>query len=189
MAKLNGADYLLLLLYLNDKEPILGAVRLIKMMFLFNKEIAPLLKNDGLESDNLPEFISYNYGPFSKDVYEQIELFKGIRFIQVSNIKAQEEFIEVDDFEEMSYVDGVDNKGYELKNDGTYYKYNILKLGENYVSEEILPCVGTKEKRLLEEFKKKITTLPPKQLLKYVYSKYPEYTEKSLIKDKVLADE
>ena len=52
MAKLNGADYLLLLLYLNNKEPILGAVRLEKMMFLFNMEIAPILKEKGLESDD-----------------------------------------------------------------------------------------------------------------------------------------
>lgn len=48
MAKLNGADYLLLLLYLDNKKPILGAIRLEKMMFLFNMEIAPILKEKGL---------------------------------------------------------------------------------------------------------------------------------------------
>ena len=70
--KLNGADYLLLLLYLDNKSPILGAIRLEKMMFLFNNEIAPRLKETGLDSDKLPEFIAYNFGPFSKDVYEQV---------------------------------------------------------------------------------------------------------------------
>lgn len=189
MAKLNGADFLLLLLFLNNKEPILGAIRLEKMMFLFNMEIAPLLKEKGLESDKLPDFFAYNYGPFSKDVYEQVELFKGIKFIQVIDLKATEELVEVDDLEEMSFVDEMKNKGYELKTDGTFYKYSLLKTGENYVVENILPSISTEQKALLEAFKKKITSLYPKQLLKYVYSKYPSYTTKSLIKNEVLDDE
>ena len=82
--KLIGADYLLLLLYLNEKEPIKGAVRLTKMMFLFEKQIAPVLKEKGLESDKLPEFFAYNYGPFSKDIYQQLDLFKSINFIEES---------------------------------------------------------------------------------------------------------
>ena len=67
-AKLLGSDYLLLLLYINDKEPIKGSVRLMKMMFLFNEQIAPALKKKGLDSEKLPDFIAYNYGPFSKDL-------------------------------------------------------------------------------------------------------------------------
>jgi hypothetical protein len=48
MSKLIGSDYLLLLLYLDNKKPIKGAIRLTKMMFLFNEEIAPYLKKKGL---------------------------------------------------------------------------------------------------------------------------------------------
>lgn len=194
MAKLNGADYLLLLLYLNNKEPILGAVRLEKMMFLFNMEIAPILKEKGLESDKLPGFIPYNFGPFSKDVYEQAELFKGIKFIQITDLKATEEMVEVDDLEEMSYedvsfVNEMTSKGYKLKTDGTYYKYSLLKMGENYVVDNILPSVSEEQKALLEMFKRKITSIYPKQLLKYVYSKYPDYTTDLLVKNEVLDDE
>lgn len=189
MAKLNGADYLLLLLFLNDKEPIYGAIRLEKMMFLFNMEIAPELKKIGLDSYKLPEFFAYNYGPFSKDVYEQIELFKGIKFVQVTDLKAKEEFAEVDELEEISFIDELTNKGYQLKPDGNYYKYTLLKLGENYVREQILPQATQEQLALLEKFKRKITSLYPRQLLKYVYSKYPDYTKKSLIKDEVLDDD
>lgn len=189
MSKINGSDYLLLLLYLNDKKPIYGAIRLEKMMFLFNMEIAPALKKIGLEADKLPEFIAYNYGPFSKDVYEQIELFKGIKFVQVVDLKAKEEFAEVDELEEMSFIDELTNKGYQLKSDGNYYKYTLLKLGESYVKEHILPGINQEQIALLEEFKRKITSLYPRQLLKYVYSKYPDYTTKSLIKNEVLDDD
>lgn len=188
-AKLNGADYLLLLLFLNQKQPIMGAIRLTKMMFLFEKEIAPALKAKGLESDNLPGFIAYNFGPFSKDVYEQVELFRGIKFIQVTNIKAGEEMGEVDDLEEAPFTDEMSNYGYALNTDGKYYKYQILTTGERYVLETIMPCITQEQESILSSFKRKITSLSPKQILKYVYTKYPEYAANSLIKDEVLDNE
>lgn len=187
--KLNGADYLLLLLYLNDKQPILGAIRLTKMMFLFEKEIAPILKKEGLDSENLPDFFAYNFGPFSKDVYEQVELFKGIKFIQVTNINANEEMAEVDDLEESLYIDEMKNCGYKLNSDGKYYKYQILSTGERYVVEKIKQNITEKQEAILSAFKSKITSLSPKQILKYVYTKYPDYAENSLIKEEVLDDE
>lgn len=187
--KLNGADYLLLLLYLNNKQPIYGAIRLTKMMFLFQKEIAPILKGKGLDSENLPGFIAYNFGPFSKDVYEQVELFKGIKFINVINKITDEEMAEVDDLEESAFIDEMNNRGYALNTDGKYYKYSILVTGEKYVEEKILPIVTSEQQSILESFKSKITALSPKQILKYVYTKYPEFAENSLIKDEVLDDE
>ena len=83
---LTGADALLLLLFLDNQTPIDGAVRLTKMMFLFENEIAPVLKTKNIELDNLPEFFAYNYGPFSKDIYEQLELFSSIKFIKINRI-------------------------------------------------------------------------------------------------------
>nr|MBQ4457047.1 hypothetical protein [Clostridia bacterium] len=189
MAKLNGADYLLLLLYLNNKKPIYGAIRLEKMMFLFKEEIMPMMKKPGTDSAILPEFIAYNFGPFSKDVYEQIELFKGIRFVQVTDLKSTEEFDEADDWEELPYDNEFSSKGYARRTDGCYYKYSLLKLGSDYVEAEIIPNVTRNDIEILEKFKERITALYPKQLLKYVYTKYPEYTTESLIKDEVLDDD
>lgn len=187
--KLNGADYLLLLLYLNEKKPIYGAIRLTKMMFLFNEEIAPLLKKSGAKCQKLPEFIAYNYGPFSKDVYEQIELFRGIKFIQVTDIKAQEEMAEVDDWEEMAFTEEVSSQGYSLNTNGSYYRYQLLSTGERFVKENIINQLTAEQINILSQFKQKITELSPKQILKYVYTKYPKYTEKSLIKKEVLDNE
>ena len=68
-SKMTGADYLLLLLYLDNCSAINGAIRITKMMFLFNMEIAPVLKKKGvsIRDEDLPKFSAYNYGPFSKD--------------------------------------------------------------------------------------------------------------------------
>ena len=187
--KLNGADYLLLLLYLDNKSPILGAIRLEKMMFLFNNEIAPRLKETGLDSDKLPEFIAYNFGPFSKDVYEQVELFKGIGFLQVINLKAKEELIEADDWEEGPFSKELDYTGFQLNEEKRYYKYQMLDLGADYVSKKICPELTAEQLTMLLQFKKKITSLSPKQILRYVYTKYPDFTSNSLIKNEVFDDD
>lgn len=187
--KLNGADYLLLLLCLDNRAPIYGAIRLEKMMFLFNEEIAPRLKETGLDSDKLPGFISYNFGPFSKDVYEQVELFKGIGFLQVTDLKAGEELIEADDWEEGPFDEELRYSGFQLNEEKRYYKYQMLKLGEEYVNSKIIPELTPEQLSMLLQFKKKITSLSPKQILRYVYTKYPKYTSNSLIKDEVFDDD
>ncbi len=187
---LNGADYLLLLLYLNNKRPILGAVRLTKMMFLFNEEISQELKKKGLESTNLPSFIAYNYGPFSKDVYEQVELFRGIGFIKVANINAREDMAEVDDWEEQPFIDEMISQDDDVLNqDGKYLKYEIAPTGCRFVEEKLLNDLSPEQMELLRKFKSKITSLSPKQILKYVYTKFPQYAKNSLIKHEVLGDE
>lgn len=187
--KLNGADYLLLLLCLDNRAPIYGAIRLEKMMFLFNEEIAPRLKETGLDSDKLPGFKSYNFGPFSKDVYEQVELFKGIGFLQVTDLKAREELIEADDWEEGPFDEELRYSGFQLNEEKRYYKYQMLKLGEEYVNSKIIPELTPEQLSMLLQFKKKITSLSPKQILRYVYTKYPKYTSNSLIKDEVFDDD
>ncbi len=189
--KLTGADALLLLLFLDNQTPIDGAVRLTKMMFLFENEIAPILKNNGIILDNLPEFFAYNYGPFSKDIYEQLELFSNIDFIKINNLKAKEELVEVDDWQEQPFENETveSEKDIELDEDGKYYQYVIEDLGISFVNDEIIPNVSEDAIKLLTDFKKKIVSLSPKAILKYVYTNYPEYTKNSVIKDEVLGSE
>ena len=188
---LTGADALLLLLFLDNQTPIDGAVRLTKMMFLFENEIAPVLKTKNIELDNLPEFFAYNYGPFSKDIYEQLELFSSIKFIKINNLKAKEELVEVDDWQEQPFENETveSEKDAELDEDGKYFQYVIEKMGISFVKERILPNVSNDIIQLLTDFKKKINSLSPKAILKYVYTNYPDYTKNSVIKDEVLGSE
>lgn len=190
--KLNGADYLLLLLYVDKKKPIKGAVRLMKMMFLYEKEIATILKAKGLDSEKLPAFIAYDYGAFSKDVYEQVELFKSIKFIIIKDIMATEEMAEVDDLEDEPFIDELYLRDSKVRRiDGKYYEYRIAKNGADYVEQRIIGegLISTEQLQILEQFKKKINSLSPKQILRYTYTKYPEYTANSLIKKEVFGDD
>ena len=189
VVKLNGADYLLLLLYLDNKKPIKGAIRLTKMMYLFEQEIKPILKKSGIDSENLPSFIAYNFGPFSKDLYEQIDFFTNIKFIKTKDIKA-EEMGEVDDWRG-EWFDGVGdpiNMGYAM-DDSKYMSYELEELGEKYVENKILILLTSEQIKLLEDFKKKIVKTSSKNILRYVYTKYPKSAENSLIKKDILGDD
>ncbi len=189
--KLTGADALLLLLYLDNQSPIDGAIRMIKMMFLFEKEIAPAIKKKGLDTEKLPDFFAYNYGPFSKDVYEQLDLFSSIKFIRIDNLKAKDEFIEVDDWQDQPFINEIyeTDTDADFDGDGKYYRYSLEELGANYVKEHISENIPDESIRLLTDFKRKIVSLSPKAILKYVYTNYPDYTKKSVIKDEVLGSE
>lgn len=187
-SKLLGSDYLLILLYINDRKPIKGAVRLMKMMFLFNKQIAPLLKEGGLDSERLPEFIAYNYGPFSKDLYEQVDLFTGIGFMKIRDLNETEEMSGVDNIVEKEFIDECYEDEEETKSENSFREYSITDLGSGFVEEQLLTKLTQPQLGLLQQYKKKITEMTLKQLLHYVYTRYPEYTEKSLIKNEVLND-
>lgn len=187
-SKLLGSDYLLLLLYINGKEPIKGSVRLTKMMFLFNEQIVPVLKRNGLESEKLPEFIAYNYGPFSKDLYEQVDLFTGIGFMQVRDLNETEEMSGVDNIVEKEFVDECYEDDEETKSENSYREYCITDIGSGFVESELLGKLTSSQLGLLRQYKKKITEMTMKQLLHYVYTRYPQYAEKSLIKDEVLGN-
>ena len=189
-ASLNGSDYLLLLLFLREKTPIKGAVRLEKMMFLFTKEISKELKKTGLESLKLPSFIAYNFGPFAKDVYEQVEFFRGIDFIRITNLNAPDEMSEVDDWEENPFIDELwANEDLRFVSDSKYMKYEIADKGEKFVKEKLIPLISNEQKVILEKFKTRIVTLKIKEILHYVYVNYPEFTKNSLIKGEVLGSE
>ena len=158
------------------------------MMFLFSKEVLPILNRKGVTVDGLPEFIPFNYGPFSKDVYEQIEFFKNINFISVKDLNATESIDEVDDWEETSFIYDMfeRDQDYNRTSNGKHFRYTLLKQGRDYVEKEIAPYIDDDQKKLLTEFKRRIQKVKTKNLLIYVYTKYPDMTKNSLIKDEVL---
>lgn len=188
--KLSSSDYLLLLLALDDKKPIVGAIRLMKMMFLFDKEIAPVIEKKGAQMDVRPDFIAYDFGPFSKDIYEQIEFFETLKFIETSQVGTSDSTDELDDWETLYGEDVFDvelKDGYrKLHIDYKSICYSLAERGEKYVNQKIIPELSAELINILQEFKKKINSVTTQQLLYYVYSRYENYTTASKIKDRVL---
>lgn len=188
--KLNAADYLLFLLDTDERTPINGAIRLMKMMFLFNQEIMPAISKKGATVGELPQFFAYDFGPFSKDIYEQIEFFENLNFLKTSQVDAVDHTDEFDDWETIYGEDVLDSTlkdGYRRLNiDYKSIKYEITERGDRYVQTKIAPELSGEIKELLTNFKRKINSITTQQLLFYVYSRYEKFTTESKIKEKVL---
>ena len=192
--KVKAKDILLLLLYLpgcskENNEPIKGRTRITKMMFLFEKE---LFKNfNNISEESLPSFFAYNYGPFSKDLLDDIRFFKNIGFIEekitnneISDEAEVEEYInDVEEDIEYSENIGLEEIGYPGD-----VEYSLSEKGIKYVVEKLIDnqLFSKQQLDLLQKFKCKINSLSLNQLLTYVYKKYTDMTTKSVIRDQIL---
>jgi|SRR6185295_4774874 len=180
-------DLLLVLLFSPGKEqiinePIIGRTKLIKAIFLFNKEIWKKFKGDiSMSDDMLYQFFPWNYGPFSKQVYDDITFFILSEFLRVEVTNGE---LIVEEAAEWSYW--LDDSGIESE----YNEFNeeAFKLTEKGVqfAESLYKGLTKNQQNLLQEFKSRIQSIPLRALLKYVYTTYPDQTVKSQIVNKIV---
>ena len=142
----------LALMYAGDGEPIEGRTRLQKLVFLMQKQLEETGENP-LQSQNY-EFIAYDYGPFSKELYEDLDAT-----IERNMVESEQESIGED---KDKYV-------YEIKTDGEQWV-------ENQLSKEAAQRILT----LAEEIKEEYGSVYLSDLIDEVYSQYPEYAENSI---------
>ena len=189
--EISGKDLLLSFLYspgiskeINEK--IVGRTKIQKMMFLFEKQIYPDFFKDSMQI-SLPEFYPYDFGPFSREVYEYLSFFLSIGMITsdftsipISPADAVENCEVEDDEPDVAFDENYDNSD---KYEREYYLTNI---GVRYVEDKIWGMFSCVQQLKMKEFKAKINQLSLDSLLRYVYNKYPEETKNSIIADKYL---
>lgn len=193
--QLSGKDLLLALLYSsgissNYNEPIVGRTRLTKMIYLFEKEIYKEFFKD-IEI-KLPEFQPYHYGPFSKELFEDLRFFISIDFIKtdetpvpISSAEKYESSIKDEDADEDDCWNDATFEE-EEDDDDVELKYYLSSRGKKYVKDEIWDIFSETQQNNLINFKKKINSISLDSLLRYVYNKYPEDATKSSIADRYL---
>lgn len=184
----NSKDLILHFLYspglsLKECEEIKGRTRLQKMIFLFEKEIWKKFKSDqSISEDILPEFQAYDFGPFSKQVYDDLEFLINHKLVDVSsgndedNISSAELRFFLEDIPRDESSKAVSEESFTLTN-----------LGKKFVVSGGAGKLTTNQKKVLSDFKCKVNSVPLNVLLEYVYTKYPAMTVKSKIKDQVLS--
>jgi uncharacterized protein len=180
MAKIsNSKDILILLLGAkgprHEHEPVRGITRLMKMTFLFNKELLKAFNSTKLISAAaLPSFEAYDYGPFSNQVYTDLDFLKSMELVEEASEPFSTPGGEVD-------ADPDDEKiGLGLR------VITLSSLGKDYFQEQLRPQFSPQQEKLLHEFKVRCLTVPLKTLLRYVYQTYPDMTVNSKIKSQVL---
>lgn len=189
--ELNGKDLLLSFLYSpgigeNTNEEIVGRTKITKMMFLFEKQIYSKFFKDDI-SITLPVFEPYFFGPFSKELFENLAFFESIGMITVmpTNIPLSS----ADKVESGCVFDKTDlwlEAKFEEKKEEYESAYSLSLSGEKYVEEKIWPLFSQVQKEKLKQFKAQINKISLDALLRYVYNTYPEQTEKSIIADRYL---
>ena len=170
---LHASDLILLLLD-SSADPsregrLNGVTRLEKLLFLLDRETAAL----NLVADPF-EWRPYNFGPYSKDVYEAVELLREAELLTEERRLRGETLDEMEEASvTMTDVEGVE-RCFILTPHGRAVA-RLLARREPEVAE------------LVEQVGHQYGLMPLDQLIRYVYERYPEFAEKSLIKNDVFA--
>jgi uncharacterized protein len=173
-------DAVILLLGAPSSAPALwgrldGITRLEKLIFLLEREtsLSAYLSDDA-------DFIAYNFGPFSPKIYQEVETLAAAGLLVDSARPADDT---ADSWERLTAIDATG----EVRPEDAYTTRNLAltELGRRYydVLARQLPAKALEE---LSGFKDRFAALPLRQLVRYVYENYPEYTKRSLIRDEIL---
>lgn len=154
-----------------SKGKIEGVTRLEKLVFLLEREtdLGKLLTEQ-------PEFVAHNFGPFSAKVYQAVETLEAAGLLTDSaKLSATAE----DSWESDNLI------GEEPANAYTTRDFGLTELGFQYY-DALLSELPEETESALQKFKETFGTVPLRQLIRYVYTRYPELTEKSVIRDDIL---
>jgi uncharacterized protein YwgA len=184
--KLAGKKVLMLLLCpsdLQDTVPAIpGRTRIMKMVFLFEKEVWPELKKDRSTDEYvLPVFFAWKYGPFSSEVLNDLEFLINRDYIDVqrgssaTNEELEEYEYWLDDLAEVA---------------STEYVEEVFSLSKKGLEKAriIWAELTDNQREVVVEFRRIMISAPLGKILEYVYKKYQKegYTDRSLIADRYL---
>ena len=190
MAKLqNSKDLILLLLHAPGQsgecnEPINGQTRLMKMLFLFDKEMKPRFNKDAFADSAFPEFEAYDYGPYSPRVYADLEWLVNMGFVQVDSGDEAVSDEERAEFDYWSATQVAEDAADDSRMGKTF---SLSERGERFI-QKMLPRweISDDQMSILREFKTRCVEASLRSLLRYTYTRYPEMTGKSKIKKELL---
>jgi uncharacterized protein len=147
-----------------------GITRLEKLIFLIEKERQPawLTEDAG--------FVSHNFGPFSAKIYTAVDTLVAAGLLKDSGSLAPS----TDDaWETTNIIGAAPSDPYATRN------FELTDRGRRYY-EALLRDLPASVEEDLSAFKARFGGLPLRQLIRYVYERHPDYTDKSIIRDDVL---
>jgi hypothetical protein len=168
---LEGPDLVLLLLAAPTRvaaarNRVNGILRLEKLVFLSleEEEPVPSLFRDSYAYD------AYHLGPYSKDVYEAVDLLEEAGLVQEEKEIGSDALDEVEEVESGAAEESGVERRFWLTPDG----------------ERVAQLLGREYPELMQALtgiKDRYAGMPSRRLVRYVYDKYPVYTGRSKIKD------
>jgi hypothetical protein len=157
--------------YLNGQ--LKGITRLEKLIFLLEKETSA--SKNWLDEDG--SFVAYDFGPFSSKVYKAVDILSAAKILSDSDSRDET----LDDSWEQKNKIGME----ESEDPFVTRDFSLTPRGWRYY-EVLVNSLKEENLKELVEFKNQFAVLPLRQLIRYVYQRYEEYTSKSLIKKEIL---
>jgi uncharacterized protein YwgA len=154
--------------------PILGTTRLQKLLFLIERE-------EGVRSTEGPDFdfTAYKFGPVSKNLYDDLAKLENLGYIASESI-AEPSTVERDEY-------GLSFEGLMGEEEPTEAfeerRYALTSSGIDWLKKRNFP---EQDALKINKIKGRYGTLSLSDLLHYVYSRYPDMTTASEIKERVL---
>lgn len=159
-------------------EAVRGITRLDKLLYLIIKETS---FGDAIEDEF--KFEAYDYGPYSSEIYDAVETLKDVGLLTVKT----EEF---GDYWEISDAETIEREvtSDEGRTPLSERKLEIYSLSDSGMKagKKLFDCLTPEEKKGLKKIKEKFNPMPLRELVKYVYKKYPESTIRSKIRESIL---
>lgn len=147
-----------------------GVTRLEKLVFLLEHETPARTW-----ATEVADFRSHRFGPFSAKIYQAVDSLWAYELLKDS--------ARVSDNTEDRW-EAVNVVGNEL-DPYTTRTFELTERGFRYYAALIAELPDDAE-AILTRFKERFANLPLRQLVRYVYERYPEFTDKSEIRDQVL---
>jgi hypothetical protein len=177
-------DLVLLLLYSNRRlhgsAPLSGTTKLQKLLFLLTKSVHYKALTAEGETPEVP-FEPYKMGPFTAELYKAVDLLANFNPPLMTSIPAIAG--SPDRTETNRYLDDTDldrtwsptpsPASYGLTNDGVV------------VASQLWEAAPARLRDAIGEVVKAYGSMPIRELLQLVYSKYPEMTIRSEIRDEL----
>jgi hypothetical protein len=186
----NRKDILLLLLYspsTSDQinEPISGRTRLTKLLFLFGREALDHFRSGtSITHKNFYEFFPWDFGPFSKQVYDDLLFFSLRGFIESDPASGEDALPEeAAEWEKWTETNDLASEEGEME-----FQEELFRLSEKGVAftKHLYDQLSDSQKKLMREFKARTNKVNLRALLQYVYTNYPDQVVKSKIRESVL---
>lgn len=151
-----------------------GVTRLEKLIFLLERETPA---RDWMTDK--ADFRSYRFGPFSSKVYKAVDTLVAADIVRDSAKKSEDNS---DRWESVSaLMEEGDLDPYTTRD------FMLTERGNDYY-QALLRELPASAEQILSDFKKRFASLPLRQLVRYVYERYPQFTDKSEIRDEILGN-
>ena len=161
-------------------EPIRGRTRLMKTVFLLKEELLPKMRlKQSLSRDAFPDFSPYDYGPFSSQVFSDLEFLVELGFVSVDPVSDAEPLPE----------EALEYEYWQAGGDGLEgeEQFSLTSLGREFVEGGEAGHLTPDQWEAFAELKARCNQTPLRALLRYIYAKYPEWTTKSKIREDILS--